>query len=186
MSERDDALRAIWTVLQRPFTPGDRFVTISVTRTELKAAREGLDALRSDRAVVDPDDQKVIETLARVIENRHSTLHGIGDTLREALAEIKRGESVVTPREVTARADVARVEHLQQQMGDPTSDAIVVGHARDFWQGQAQSLEAVAAHYFAGLEHIAKTWAEGNGAGPAAKRVLETAPAADEQRAPDV
>lgn len=30
----------------------------------------------------------------------------------------KRRQSVVTPREVTARADVTRVEHLQQQMGD--------------------------------------------------------------------
>lgn len=36
------------------------------------------------------DNPKVIEILARVIENRHGTLHGIGDTLREALAEIKR------------------------------------------------------------------------------------------------
>ena len=41
--------------------------------------------------VVRTDDPTVLETLARVIENRHGTLHGIGDTLREALAELKRG-----------------------------------------------------------------------------------------------
>lgn len=41
------------------------------------------------RAVV-LDDPRLIETLASVIENRHGTLHGIGGTLREALALYKR------------------------------------------------------------------------------------------------
>jgi predicted RNA-binding protein with PUA domain len=44
------------------------------------------------QGAVSLDDPRLIETLARVIENRHGTLHGIGSTLREALAELKREE----------------------------------------------------------------------------------------------
>jgi hypothetical protein len=46
-----------------------------------------------DQGAVSLDDPVLIETLARVIENRHGTLHGIGSTLREALDELKRGRS---------------------------------------------------------------------------------------------
>jgi hypothetical protein len=49
-------------------------------------------SLNQPEGAVSLDDPRLIETLASVIENRHGTLHGIGSTLREAIAELKRGQ----------------------------------------------------------------------------------------------
>lgn len=60
-------------------------------RRAVEIARPYAEGVHGNRVqVVSLDDPKMVNVLARVIENRHGTLHGIGDTLREALAEIKR------------------------------------------------------------------------------------------------
>lgn len=66
-------------------------------------------------AVADRDDLvSVFKTAADSLGNREP---GVRNYLLNARATYGR-QSDVTPREVTARADVARVEHLQRQMGD--------------------------------------------------------------------
>jgi hypothetical protein len=53
------------------------------------------DSILVGRPTPAPAEDTALNVLARVIENRHGTLPGIGDTLREALAEL-RGPYAVT------------------------------------------------------------------------------------------
>jgi hypothetical protein len=57
-------------------------------------AREALNGLLCDiEGHPAPTEDTALNVLARVIENRHGMLPGIGDTLREALTELNRGST---------------------------------------------------------------------------------------------
>lgn len=78
-----EAISAAWTALDAG--------RLGEARRALRAAYsapQGLTAPYSQHvADAAREYQRLLETLARVIENRHGTLPGIGSTLREALAE---------------------------------------------------------------------------------------------------
>jgi len=75
-----------------------RALTLAVASPELREAyvRQAKDALARELPAsalgraVSLDDPRLLGTLARVIEDRHGALPGIGGTLREALAEFAR------------------------------------------------------------------------------------------------
>ena len=54
-----------------------------------KSVEKGRIPSSTNPGAVDPSDD-LFNVLARVIENRHGTLHGIGSTLREAFAEYEQ------------------------------------------------------------------------------------------------
>jgi hypothetical protein len=50
-------------------------------------------ALEAASKYLDENEDELLNVFGRVLENRYGTLIGIGSTLRQAIAELKQGES---------------------------------------------------------------------------------------------